>query len=304
MYLDYETETSLDKYKRDILIQLKNDDDFKIIKGIQGGAKKQITLSDYLNINTIPKSSAENGYVYIASSYEYMKRNKYKVGYTTNLISRLSSLNNNKIQKDRCFYQIIITNTIDIDSNKKKNNTLEKIIHKELDFCRESKTNEFFDMKYSVLKDLVFLLTIKYTKDCTHEIVLNIDNFIENIKYRIPMTYTVETNDELNNDIDNIIDMCKNEDININAFKEAQAGYIKEYLITEIGYIFKPGDIKNKHIKRISKFATKNKESLDKKAIQLLLKEFGFYKNKEINLNITESEEKKLTLCSTNSNRQ
>ena len=78
----------------------------------------------------------KKGYIYIASSFGDMKKNYYKVGCTKNLEKRLSTLNTAHRLKHKVFYQFIQ------ECNFINYNKFDKILLKELEFCREYNERE------------------------------------------------------------------------------------------------------------------------------------------------------------------
>jgi len=84
-----------------------------------------------------------NGFIYIASSDLYMKEDRYKIGSTINLDTRIINLNTSRDIND----SLIILKSYAVSMHRQ----CEKLVHAALDKYRVSKNREFFTIKYDEL---------------------------------------------------------------------------------------------------------------------------------------------------------
>ena len=168
LYLEYETEILLSK----IYMNIK--------KSLGINKKTPIVLENILNVETTNIVS----YIYVMTNYDYMTRNIYKIGYTDNLSSRLSTANTHFTEDNKMFFIF----TISCNFIRGNIQNFEDYIHniqKDFEYHphtekQKKKKTEFFKQRFKYIVKILKLIVLS-KKKIKEETEILIKEYIDNL---------------------------------------------------------------------------------------------------------------------------
>jgi hypothetical protein len=174
----------------------------------------QLKVTNFIINNFVDnvKSKYKNGYIYIATTGEYARKNIFKIGKTDNLKTRLATYNSGRIEDDLLYY-CFFEKVYNI-------NKVENFINNLLEDFKEKRNKENFVLHYTYLEPLVKLVIkninepYKYINDLIRNKLLN----IYSLKPVIPVSIEIDERGLFIKELENIVISTINEFIKENKF--------------------------------------------------------------------------------------
>ena len=228
------------------------------------------------------------GFLYIASSFSYLKRNLIKIGYTNDLAKRLPTQNTSNINEDNQFYICTFELHTFIDHK-----AFEKEIHRLLEKFRVSDNKEFFKIKFSVVLDVIQVL-ILMKKKLSQDLEILVNSYLDNLKNSDVSIYTAEDKIQY---VQNIFsDTSVNNSINKEnkeIINKSLCNRILSILIKNLTYVFSKRDINMTVISEIENYLFNYpdiKNIIDREFVISILENCGGFKYVKNRYVITEDE--------------